>query len=327
MEPLVYTRQPTNNSHLTYSNSVISEFELGTKFRKQDKMTKHIPYGAQFLLGVALTTLVTMNSYATGNGNPPPGPSKSFDWLATENIGNVLGTIGLALGLLLAVVIYLNGTMERLIKLRTLTKENDALKAQLKKENQETVLNPDKPAAEDPVSKIHWARVHNEFITARRQLSEQLFKVERRANLNLAIGIVISFAAITILLDQLWGMAPQKTEWTDLFVAYFPRALTCIFIEFLGFFFLRLYRASLTEIRSYENDLRELSIRLVAIESAWDQDNSDAPRTKVALEILRKSTSKPPSKEPELSVDPEAALDLLQKLLKILSKKDKDAND
>ena len=257
---------------------------------------------------------------AGGGASPPPGTGQELavDWKQT------LATVTIGIGILLVIVTYLNGSLNREIKLR------DALEENLKIREQLTRLEDDKSDGNTELfsanPETHLSRIRKEFDSTRRVLIEQLAKVAIRANLNLGLGITISLGAIALLLNELWGTPLPDGSWLKLFSAYFPKIFTCIFIEILAFFFLRLYRESLSEIRSCEADLRDLAARQVAIEATWDQSDPENSRTKIALEMLR-LPARASGVETSPTVTPEAAINLLDKLMSVLAKKEKPAGD
>ena len=98
-----------------------------------------------------------------------------------------------------------------------------------------------------------------------------------------------------------------------------------MFVEVFSFFFLRLYRTTLSEIRKYQDDLTALAIRQCAIETGW-QSPDPTSRTVLSKELLASvgKTLDPQSKPQELDVDPKALADLLVKFSQTLLKKEKD---
>lgn len=281
---------------------------------------KIAPFLRASLLFLAAATLPLI-AQATGGNGPRPlreGLESTSDWLQTGGVA----LSGLAI--LFTIVIYLNGSVSREKKLHDVLKENLRLKIELEQGLEDRDVSAELPAVDVP--ETHLSRIRSEFSSTRLILVQQLSRVAVRANLNLALGITISLGAIALLLYELWRAPLPNESWLHLFSAYFPKIFTCLFIEILAFFFLRLYRESLNEIRNCEADLRDLAARQVAIEATWDQANSENPRTKIALEMLRL----PPrvsGVETNTAVTPEAAIDLLDKLMGILAKKDKPAGD
>lgn len=121
----------------------------------------------------------------------------------------------------------------------------------------------------------------------RGRLTRELKELTKRGNLNLTIGILTTIGAASALF---WGLiatqpAPNETETLSLLRHYLPRILFAIFIEVFSFFFLRLYKNSLEDIKYYHNELTNLDSRLLALEIAARDQISDA-LTPIPLGLL-----------------------------------------
>jgi hypothetical protein len=66
---------------------------------------------------------------------------------------------------------------------------------------------------------------------------------------------------------------------TEALSHYVPRITTVTFIEVFAFFFLKLYRASLIEIKFYQNELTCLASLQIALASSQTCPDPDALRT------------------------------------------------
>lgn len=121
----------------------------------------------------------------------------------------------------------------------------------------------------------------------RGRLTGELKDLTKRGNLNLTIGILTTLGAISALF---WGLIatqpnPQETHAVGLLRHYLPRLSFAIFIEVFSFFFLRLYKNSLEDIKYYHNELTNLDSRLLALEIAVSTQQSDA-LTPILLGLL-----------------------------------------
>jgi hypothetical protein len=269
---------------------------------------------------ILIALIAPLTASATGNGNPPAAGSALLDTVTT-----VFAYATMAFAAIIAILVYLQGTLKKEVERRELKKKNDALQARINAVEQGKSPVPLEQSEVEPASNVHLVRIRNQLVRARETAQEALLKVERRASLNLAIGITVSAAAIAILGVQLVEKPPVATDWPVLVATYFPKLIACVFIELLAFFFLRLYRASLLEIRTYGLDLKELTLKQVALEAAWDQTSSDAPRSKLAFDLVNSTPSQLTAEKQDLSFDPDAAIELIQKVASALAKKKSDA--
>jgi hypothetical protein len=121
----------------------------------------------------------------------------------------------------------------------------------------------------------------------RKRLKEEVEALTARGNLNLIIGIITTLAAATILwllvLDAPNAFELDKPPQTGEILSYFlPRLSVAVFIEIFSFFFLRLYRNGLADIKYYQNEMTTLESRVLALEIAIMSN-----RTEASDEILR----------------------------------------
>ena len=73
--------------------------------------------------------------------------------------------------------------------------------------------------------------------------------------------------------------APKDYATSTAVLGYFlPRISFVIFIEVFSFFFLRLYKANLSDVKFYQNELTNADARLVALEATLIDDNRDGLR-------------------------------------------------
>lgn len=112
----------------------------------------------------------------------------------------------------------------------------------------------------------------------RGRLTGELKDLAKRGNLNLMIGILTTLGAISALF---WGLIatqpnPQETQAAGLVRHYLPRISFAVFIEVFSFFFLRLYKNSLEDIKYYHNELTNLDSKLLALEMAISASQSEA---------------------------------------------------
>jgi len=122
-----------------------------------------------------------------------------------------------------------------------------------------------------------------------------------RTNVNLVIGMVITSISVYLLWSTvslvdsstlLKSMALDHQTKNDEFVKSLllpigPRALLIIFIELIAFFFLKLYKTGLDEIKYFQNELTNLESKFIALEVAIMEKNPTA--LKSAIDVLSKT--------------------------------------
>lgn len=160
------------------------------------------------------------------------------------------------------------------------------------------------------------------FDATNSRLQNELSTLARRGNLNLVIGSVTTALAVGLLAYMVLGAKAEAITVTALLTYYIPRVSVAIFIEVFAFFFLRLYKTTLQEIRLYQSDMTQLAITGAAIESAWASSDSTA-KILLSTELLGflqgKGTVQSETKSRD--VDPRKLAELLQDFARMVKGK------
>lgn len=102
------------------------------------------------------------------------------------------------------------------------------------------------------------------FKDSRDRIITETASQSKRGALNLSIGIVTALIGVGFLVYTVL----TSTEQTDLtsFIAHFaPRASVVMLIEVFAYFFLKLYKSSLDEIKYFQNELTNLESKYLAV--------------------------------------------------------------
>ena len=115
------------------------------------------------------------------------------------------------------------------------------------------------------------------------RLKMELSALTLRGNLNLSIGIITAITGMALLAIYLWdtppsistedassseGASPLSRSASTLVNKFVPRLSLVIFIEVFAYFFLRLYSASLTEIKYFQNEITNVEAKFLALRAA-----------------------------------------------------------
>jgi hypothetical protein len=108
---------------------------------------------------------------------------------------------------------------------------------------------------------------------SRYRLERELAALGWRGNLNLAFGAITTIIGLGILGASVYSeVVASKDIWS--FASHFlPRLTLVIFIEIFAYFFLSLYRASLQEIKYFQNELTNVESKQAALIAAIDMDD------------------------------------------------------
>lgn len=111
--------------------------------------------------------------------------------------------------------------------------------------------------------------------TSMRRLSKEVLDLGRRGNINLIIGALATLAGFLI-----FGMMVLDGNFnptTDNFIASFvPRLSLVILIEIFAYFFLDLYKSSLSEIKYFQNEITNIESKYAAMEYAVQYGDKDS---------------------------------------------------
>jgi hypothetical protein len=113
-------------------------------------------------------------------------------------------------------------------------------------------------------------RLH--FSQTKERLFSEVESLTRRGNLNLVIGGITTVFAVGMLvyivLNGKIPISPEQRNIEFLLWHYVPRLSVAIFIEVFSFFFLKLYRNSLEDIKFFQNEITNIDSKIISLEAA-----------------------------------------------------------
>ncbi|MGH2423346.1 hypothetical protein EJ576_10795 [Pseudomonas sp. C 49-2] len=131
------------------------------------------------------------------------------------------------------------------------------------------------------------------FEQSRHRLLKEVESLGRRGNFNLVLGMMISAVGLFVLATVFIGsgflntfaaaneaskaVAESPKEIKDAIsfaITYLPRLTFALVIELFAFFFLRLYRASLSEIKYFQNEITNIEAKSLALRASLLTDSS-----------------------------------------------------
>ena len=109
--------------------------------------------------------------------------------------------------------------------------------------------------------------IRKQCLQVRDRLLKEIESLGRRGNLNLVIGVITTIVAVIVLATTVLSGNHQLST-NELIAYYSPRLTLSIFIEIFSFFFLKLYKAGLSEIKYFQNELTNAELKFIAVEKA-----------------------------------------------------------
>lgn len=168
------------------------------------------------------------------------------------------------------------------------------------------------------------AQIRDGLHMGRKRLERELASLERRGTVNLAIGSVTTAVAV-VLLYQAATTPPQNTDLMALVTFYVPRVTLAIFVEVFSFFFLRLYRTGLMDLKYFHGELLTLDLRIAALETAISNNDQESLRHVVSSLVdtdRTKQLGTGSTPQSQSGIDEKLVLNVVEAALK-LSKPDK----
>jgi len=145
----------------------------------------------------------------------------------------------------------------------------ESAKANLSKEFSESLFETAKKEVElNNINERNINLLKKELGAAKARLINEISALARRGNLNLVIGSFTTILAVGLLAYIVLTAELKSIDINNFLWFYIPRATIAIFIEIFSFFFLRLYRNSLEDIKYFQNELTNVDLRFAALESS-----------------------------------------------------------
>jgi uncharacterized membrane protein len=172
------------------------------------------------------------------------------------------------------------------------------------------------------------------FQAGRQRLLDEAVRIDSISRRNLIIGILFSIIALAVLAWPLIAAAfqqPVASQDFNIFVwasqYYLPRFAVGLLLQFVGFFFLRLYVANELDLKHNKNEITNLEMKMMGVQLA--QAFGDAPSKKEILKSLAATERNFLIKKNEKSISTEAMTEyndmkgLLEKVISKLPGKEK----
>jgi hypothetical protein len=129
-----------------------------------------------------------------------------------------------------------------------------------------------------------WEELITDFNAIKDRFALEVRGLQQRAKLNLAFGTFVTIIAGVGLLFivffrplDLAGLAKEEYGWR-IASHYIPRLSLIIFAEIFAYFFLKLYKADLSDIKYYQNEITNVEMRLAALRTALTVEQKELAR-------------------------------------------------
>lgn len=176
------------------------------------------------------------------------------------------------------------------------------------------------------LDKITNQDLRTDFEKLNERLLSEISKMSLRANLNLAIGSATTILAVLTLYFTVVTQDLNFENNVDLMSYIIPRISLVIFIEIFAFFFLRLYKTNLNDIKYYQNELTTSEFKITSLKSAFSVRNTSNVLEQIIVELSKVERNKV-LKKGETTIEIESlksenksGVDFLKNLEKLIDK-------
>lgn len=102
-----------------------------------------------------------------------------------------------------------------------------------------------------------------------KRLRQETLDLARRANLNLLLGIFTTMLGMAVLAYAAFT-SPPGSSWPEMLAHYVPKLSLALLVELFAYFFLRLYKESLSGIKYFQNELTNVESKHIALAVAFE---------------------------------------------------------
>lgn len=105
--------------------------------------------------------------------------------------------------------------------------------------------------------------IKHTFLASEERIKIEIKNLKRRAAINLSLGVSLSIAALLVFFFLVYNEKPDE-DYQKVFLHFAPRVGLVVFVELLAYFFLKLYKSTLTSVQYYHNELTNIETRKIA---------------------------------------------------------------
>lgn len=133
--------------------------------------------------------------------------------------------------------------------------------------------------------------IEREFAQSRIRLMNEVSALGLRGNVNLTLGFLTTVTGLGVLSYFVWQTAGVQQDMVNFAISFIPRLSLVIFIQMFAFFFLRLYKSGLLEVKYFQNEITNLELKYFGISTALLAESADS-LTEVARNLVESERNK-----------------------------------
>lgn len=121
--------------------------------------------------------------------------------------------------------------------------------------------------------------IFHEFNLSKERIKSEINRLVRSGNVNLIIGGGTTVAAVLALSFIVFSSHTVTTNPMEILAQYIPRLSLVILMETFSFFFLRMYRANMLDVKYFQNELTNIEFRFVSMRASILYSDSELLRS------------------------------------------------
>lgn len=128
--------------------------------------------------------------------------------------------------------------------------------------------------------------INDTFEESKERLSFEISRLERKGNFNLILGGITTILGIGLLGYAVFFRQNTASSIEEFAIAFAPRLSVVILLQVFSFFFLKLYRANLSDVKYFQNEITNVEHRQIAINAA-SEHAKDSQWTDLLLTLVK----------------------------------------
>lgn len=130
-------------------------------------------------------------------------------------------------------------------------------------------------------------KIYDDINSLKGRIDGEINRLRKSANLNLVIGTLTTGLAVFALSYEIFMKDLNFNDSVNLLSHYLPRISLAVFIEIFAFFFLKLYKVNLEDIKYFNNEKTNIDFKIISLNTALQQN--DESLLKLIVEELIKT--------------------------------------
>ncbi len=110
--------------------------------------------------------------------------------------------------------------------------------------------------------------INEDLDKSSKRVIDEIGRLTKSANVNLIFGSLTTISAVAILVVQVFYQELTFKSIPELLSHYLPRLSLIVFVEVFAFFFLRIYKSNLNDIKYFHNEKTNIEQKLLSLKIA-----------------------------------------------------------